>query len=161
MNTYMQKGLMARDPFMTLDREGVGEIIRIACERGRATRPTLRWVSAANTAANRNRSGSSRKPVSILYPAHPYRVPIARLAAAQAAIASRDMASYESFRNWSATASQASPRRNRCAVSGFSDCASMVTPSALSDTRMIWLLPSVKRTKAARWNGSESTGQEC
>ncbi len=58
--TYMQKGIIERDPFVNLDFDGVGELIQIAAERGRRTRPGLKLgISAANMAATRSRSISA------------------------------------------------------------------------------------------------------
>lgn len=87
MNTYMQKGLMARDPFMTLDREGVGEIIRLACERGRATRPDIALGVCGEHGGDPESIRFFEETGLDFISCSPYRVPIARLAAAQAAIA--------------------------------------------------------------------------
>ncbi|NWM60018.1 hypothetical protein GY645_25570, partial [Escherichia coli] len=42
LTTYVEKGIYAKDPFVSLDVEGVGELIAIAAERGRATRPDIK-----------------------------------------------------------------------------------------------------------------------
>jgi pyruvate,orthophosphate dikinase len=89
MNTYMQKGLMAHDPFMTLDREGVGEIIRIACERGRATRPDIALGVCGEHGGEPESIRFFEETGLDFVSCSPFRVPIARLAAAQAAIAGR------------------------------------------------------------------------
>ena len=89
MNTYMQKGLMARDPFMTLDREGVGELIRIACERGRATRPDIALGVCGEHGGEPESIQFFEEAGLDFVSCSPYRVPIARLAAAQAAIRQR------------------------------------------------------------------------
>ncbi len=89
MNTYMQKGLMARDPFMTLDREGVGEMIRIACERGRATRPDIALGVCGEHGGEPESIQFFEETGLDFVSCSPYRVPIARLAAAQAAIRQR------------------------------------------------------------------------
>ncbi len=90
MNTYMQKGLMARDPFMTLDREGVGEMIRIACERGRATRPDIALGVCGEHGGEPESIHFFEETGLDFVSCSPYRVPIARLAAAQAAILQRE-----------------------------------------------------------------------
>ncbi len=90
MNTYMQKGLMARDPFMTLDREGVGEMIRIACERGRATRPDIALGVCGEHGGEPESIQFFEETGLDFVSCSPYRVPIARLAAAQAAIRQRE-----------------------------------------------------------------------
>jgi pyruvate,orthophosphate dikinase len=84
--TYMQKGIIERDPFVNLDFDGVGELIRIAAERGRRTRPGLKLGICGEHGGD---------PVSIAFceesgldyvSCSPFRVPIAKLAAAQATI---------------------------------------------------------------------------
>jgi pyruvate,orthophosphate dikinase len=86
LTLYCEKGIFARDPFVSLDVEGVGELIAIAAERGRAARPGLKLGICGEHGGD---------PASIAFceitgldyvSASPYRVPIARLAAAQAAL---------------------------------------------------------------------------
>jgi len=86
LTTYVEKGIYARDPFVSLDVEGVGELIALAAERGRATRPDIKLGICGEHGGD---------PASIAFceatrldyvSASPYRVPIARLAAAQAAL---------------------------------------------------------------------------
>ncbi|GAA0440137.1 MULTISPECIES: pyruvate, phosphate dikinase [Sphingomonas] len=86
LGTYVDKGIYARDPFVSLDVEGVGELIEIAAERGRKTRPNIKLGICGEHGGD---------PASIAFcetagldyvSASPYRVPIARLAAAQAAL---------------------------------------------------------------------------
>lgn len=83
---YVEKGIFARDPFVSLDIEGVGQLVELAAERGRATRPELKLGICGEHGGD---------PASIAFcdrlgldyvSASPYRVPIARLAAAQAAL---------------------------------------------------------------------------
>jgi len=89
LGTYVEKGIFDRDPFVTLDVEGVGELITIAAERGRGVRPGLKLGICGEHGGD---------PASIAFceaagldyvSASPYRVPIARLAAAQAALRKR------------------------------------------------------------------------
>ena len=86
LGAYVEKGIYARDPFVSLDIEGVGELVEIAAERGRKTRPGLKLGICGEHGGD---------PASIAFcadlgldyvSASPYRVPIARLAAAQAAL---------------------------------------------------------------------------
>ncbi|WP_213981220.1 pyruvate, phosphate dikinase [Sphingomonas sp. dw_22] len=86
LTTYVEKGIYPKDPFVSLDVEGVGELIAIAAERGRATRPGIKLGICGEHGGD---------PASIAFceatgldyvSASPYRVPIARLAAAQAAL---------------------------------------------------------------------------
>ena len=87
LRAYETQGILEKDPFVTLDQDGVGELIRIACERGRATRPDLKLgicgEHGGDPASVRFCHGVGLDYVSC----SPYRVPIARLAAAQAALA--------------------------------------------------------------------------
>ena len=86
LGTYLANGVLANDPFVTLDTEGVGELIRRACDRGRAARPGLKLGICGEHGGN---------PASITFfervgldyvSCSPFRVPIARLAAAQATL---------------------------------------------------------------------------
>ena len=86
LGTYATKGLLKTDPFVTLDTEGVGELITIACERGRATRPDIKLGVCGE-------HGGDPASIAFCEGAHldyvscsPFRIPIARLAAAQAAL---------------------------------------------------------------------------
>jgi pyruvate, orthophosphate dikinase len=83
---YIRQGVFEKDPFVTLDQEGVGDLIRIATERGRKVRPNVKLGICGEHGGD---------PASIAFceatgldyvSCSPYRVPIARLAAAQAAI---------------------------------------------------------------------------
>ncbi len=87
LGEYVEKGIFARDPFVSLDIEGVGQLVELAAERGRAARPDLKLGICGEHGGD---------PASILFceqvgldyvSASPYRVPIARLAAAQASLA--------------------------------------------------------------------------
>ncbi len=85
---YTAKGIFKTDPFVSLDIEGVGELVKIAAERGRDGRaPTSSSAFAASMAAIRPRSASARTVGLDYVSCSPYRVPIARLAAAQASLA--------------------------------------------------------------------------
>ncbi|HZS82847.1 MAG TPA: pyruvate, phosphate dikinase [Stellaceae bacterium] len=87
ISTYQKQGVFEQDPFVSLDVEGVGELIRIATERGRRTRKGLKLGICGEHGGD---PASIRfcQEVGLDYVScSPYRVPIARLAAAQAAIA--------------------------------------------------------------------------
>jgi pyruvate,orthophosphate dikinase len=88
LQAYIREGLLEEDPFVTLDQEGVGELIRIAAERGRISRPDLKLGICGEHGGD---------PASIAFcdevgldyvSCSPFRVPIARLAAAQASLRS-------------------------------------------------------------------------
>ncbi|MDQ2879159.1 MAG: pyruvate, phosphate dikinase [Pseudomonadota bacterium] len=86
LTTYVEKGIYARDPFVSLDIEGVGQLIEIAAERGRSTRPDIK-LGICGEHGGDPASIAFCEQVGLDYvSASPYRVPIARLAAAQAAL---------------------------------------------------------------------------
>ena len=88
LTAYVEKGIYARDPFVSLDVEGVGELIRLAADRGRASRPELK-LGICGEHGGDPASIAFCEAVGLDYvSASPYRVPIARLAAAQAALRS-------------------------------------------------------------------------
>ena len=86
LEIYKKRGIIAADPFVTLDQDGVGELVKLAAERGRKTRPDIKLGICGEHGGD---------PASIAFcemtgldyvSCSPYRVPIARLAAAQAAL---------------------------------------------------------------------------
>jgi pyruvate,orthophosphate dikinase len=83
---YLAQGILSADPFVSIDTEGVGELVRIGVERGKATRPDIKLGICGEHGGD---------PASILFcesvgldyvSCSPFRVPVARLAAAQAAL---------------------------------------------------------------------------
>ena len=87
MPAYLEQALLKRNPFETIDKAGVGELVRIAVARGRAVRPDLKLGVCGE-------HGGDPESIDLFYDAgldyvscSPFRVPIARLAAAQAVIA--------------------------------------------------------------------------
>ena len=87
LDAYLKQGIFEQDPFVSIDQDGVGELMRIGIERGRKGRPKLKLGICGEHGGD---------PPSVRFCAElgldyvscsPYRVPIARLAAAQAALA--------------------------------------------------------------------------
>jgi pyruvate,orthophosphate dikinase len=83
---YIRENILTEDPFVSIDQDGVGELIKLAVERGRATRPDIKLGICGEHGG---------EPISVIFchdigldyvSCSPYRVPIARLAAAQAAV---------------------------------------------------------------------------
>jgi pyruvate, orthophosphate dikinase len=84
---YLEHGVLERDPFETIDQEGVGELMRIAVERGRSARDDLK-LGICGEHGGEPRSVAFCHELGLDYVScSPYRVPLARLAAAQAALA--------------------------------------------------------------------------
>jgi pyruvate,orthophosphate dikinase len=86
LSVYVEKGIYAKDPFVSLDVEGVGELIEIAAERGRKTRPDIKLGICGEHGGDPASIAFCEKTGLDYVSASPYRVPIARLAAAQAAL---------------------------------------------------------------------------
>jgi pyruvate, orthophosphate dikinase len=86
LGAYVAKGILEIDPFISLDREGVGELVKIGVERGRKTRSNLK-VGICGEHGGDPTSVAFCHQIGLDYVScSPYRVPIARLAAAQAAL---------------------------------------------------------------------------
>jgi pyruvate,orthophosphate dikinase len=84
---YVQEGILSSDPFVTIDVDGVGELIRMGVERGRSVKPKLK-VGICGEHGGEAASVAFCHKVGFDYVScSPYRIPLARLAAAQAAIA--------------------------------------------------------------------------
>ena len=86
LGAYVEQGIYAKDPFVSLDVEGVGELIEIAVERGRKTRPDIKLGICGEHGGDPASIAFCEKTGLDYVSASPYRVPIARLAAAQAAL---------------------------------------------------------------------------
>ena len=86
LGIYTSKGILPADPFVSIDREGVGELVRIASERGRKVRPKLK-LGICGEHGGDPASVEFCHEIGLDYVScSPFRVPIARLAAAQAAL---------------------------------------------------------------------------
>ncbi len=86
LGTYVAKGILEIDPFISVDRDGVGELVKIGVARGRKTRPNLK-VGICGEHGGDPASVAFCHEIGLDYVScSPYRVPIARLAAAQAAL---------------------------------------------------------------------------
>jgi pyruvate,orthophosphate dikinase len=90
MPAYLEQGLLKRNPFDTIDQTGVGDLVRIGAERGRATKPKLKLGVCGE-------HGGDPESIELFYDVgldyvscSPFRVPIARLSAAQAILNARN-----------------------------------------------------------------------
>ena len=86
---YQQKSIIDRDPFVTLDRVGVGELIKMAVDRGRAARPDIQLGICGEHGGEPDSIRFFEETGLDYVSCSPYRVPVARLAAAQAHILNR------------------------------------------------------------------------
>jgi pyruvate,orthophosphate dikinase len=86
MNQYVNLGVFPEDPFHTLDTEGVGELLTIGAERARAARPGITVSICGEHGGNPESIAFCRAAGFDYVSCSPYRVPIARLAAAHLAI---------------------------------------------------------------------------
>jgi len=86
LGIYTAKGILPVDPFVSLDRDGVGELIRIAAERGRKVRPKLKLGICGEHGGDPASVAFCHEVKLDYVSCSPFRVPIARLAAAQAAL---------------------------------------------------------------------------
>ena len=87
MPAYLEQGLLKRNPFDTIDQTGVGDLVRMGAERGRGVKPNLKLGVCGE-------HGGDPESIQLFYDAgldyvscSPFRVPIARLAAAQSVLA--------------------------------------------------------------------------
>ncbi|MGH1377539.1 MAG: pyruvate, phosphate dikinase [Alphaproteobacteria bacterium] len=83
---YTEKGVYERDPFVSIDVEGVGELVKIACEKGRSTKSGIKLGICGEHGGDPASIAFCEKVGLDYVSCSPYRVPIARLAASQAAI---------------------------------------------------------------------------
>ena len=89
---YLEKGILEENPFETIDRGGVGEFISMACERGREANPELKLGICGEHGGDPESIEFCHETGLDYVSCSPYRVPVARLAAAQATIGGREMA---------------------------------------------------------------------
>jgi pyruvate,orthophosphate dikinase len=88
LTDYLGKGVLARDPFVTIDVDGVGELVKIAAKRGREARPNLKLGICGEHGGDPDSIRFCHDSGLDYVSCSPFRVPVARLAAAQAVLAS-------------------------------------------------------------------------
>jgi len=86
LKEYVEKGIYAHDPFQVLDQDGVGKLVKMACELGRKTRPDIHLGICGEHGGEPSSIHFCHKVGLDYVSCSPYRVPVARLAAAQAAL---------------------------------------------------------------------------
>jgi pyruvate,orthophosphate dikinase len=86
LGAYTSRGIFAVDPFISIDQEGVGELVKIGVERGRRTRPDLKVGICGEHGGDPASVDFCHRTALDYVSCSPFRVPIARLAAAQAAL---------------------------------------------------------------------------
>ncbi len=87
---YISKGVIENDPFVSIDQDGVGELVAIAVERGRATRPDIKLGICGEHGGDPASIGFCEGVGLDYVSCSPFRVPVARLAAAQATLAAKE-----------------------------------------------------------------------
>jgi pyruvate,orthophosphate dikinase len=87
MSAYLEEGLLKRNPFEVVDPDGVGELVRLGVQRGRATRPSLKLGVCGEHGGDPESITTFAEAGLDYVSCSPFRVPIARLAAAQAVLA--------------------------------------------------------------------------
>ena len=86
LKSYEERGIYEKDPFVTIDQDGVGELVKIAVERGRKTRPNIKLGICGEHGGDPASVAFCHRTGLDYVSCSPYRVPIARLAAAHAAL---------------------------------------------------------------------------
>jgi pyruvate,orthophosphate dikinase len=86
LNAYIENEVFSKNPFATLDQSGVGQLVKIAIEKGRATRPNIKLGICGEHGGDPESVKFFHRVGLDYVSCSPYRVPVARLAAAQAAI---------------------------------------------------------------------------
>ncbi len=89
LGAYVERGVLERDPFVSVDAGGVGELVALACERGRKARPALKLGICGEHGGDPESIAFFEQAGLDYISCSPFRVPIARLAAAQAALSPR------------------------------------------------------------------------
>ena len=89
MSAYLEQGLLKRNPFEVVDPDGVGELVRLGVQRGRATRPSLKIGVCGEHGGDPESIGTFADAGLDYVSCSPFRVPIARLAAAQSVLSGR------------------------------------------------------------------------
>ena len=86
LQAYIEKGIFEKDPFVTIDVDGVGDLIKLAAERGRAARPDIKLGICGEHGGDPASIAFCEEAGLDYVSCSAFRVPIARLAAAQAAL---------------------------------------------------------------------------
>ena len=82
---YIEKGILKHDPFQALDQTGVGQLVEMACEKGKAARPDIKLGICGEHGGEPSSVEFCHRAGLDYVSCSPFRVPIARVAAAQAA----------------------------------------------------------------------------
>ncbi|MBI4403044.1 MAG: pyruvate, phosphate dikinase [Deltaproteobacteria bacterium] len=90
---YVEKGIFKQDPFVTIDQRGVGELIKFACERGRKSAPNLKIGICGEHGGDTETIGFCHRMGFDYVSCSPFRVPVARLSAARAQLAKKEVSS--------------------------------------------------------------------
>ena len=91
---YVESGILPKDPFVSLDQSGVGELVLLAAERGKKQRPKIKLGVCGEHGGDPESIGFFKKAGLDYVSCSPFRVPIARLAAAQASIGQKTVTNH-------------------------------------------------------------------
>jgi pyruvate,orthophosphate dikinase len=94
LTRYLEDGVLERNPFEVLDQEGVGDLMRVAVERARGVKPDLKIGICGEHGGEPRSVGFCHRLELDYVSCSPFRVPVARLASAQAALAEAGSAQY-------------------------------------------------------------------
>ncbi|HAM01954.1 MAG TPA: pyruvate, phosphate dikinase, partial [Acidimicrobiaceae bacterium] len=149
MSAYLDKGLLAHNPFEVIDADGVGELVRVAVARGRESRPELK-IGVCGEHGGDPESIAFFASAGLDYVScSPFRVPIARLSAAHAVLASASPAGRASGRTGSPA--KRSPAKKRPAKKRTADKSAAKKRSAKkSGTKKAGTARSSARRATAR-----------
>jgi pyruvate,orthophosphate dikinase len=94
LTRYLEDGVLERNPFEVLDQDGVGDLMRVGVNRGRGVKPDLKIGICGEHGGEPRSVGFCHRLGLDYVSCSPFRVPVARLAAAQAALAEAGSAQY-------------------------------------------------------------------
>ena len=86
LGAYQEEDIMSKNPFASIDQTGVGQLMEIAIEKGRSTNPNIKLGICGEHGGDPDSVGFCHRVGLAYVSCSPYRVPVARLAAAQAAL---------------------------------------------------------------------------
>jgi pyruvate,orthophosphate dikinase len=130
LNPYLENEVFSKNPFASLDQDGVGQLVKIAIEKGRATRPNIKLGICGEHGGDPDSVKFFHRVGLNYVSCSPFRVPVARLAAAQAAIEEKRAAAAPAKKAVKAAAKSAVKPVAKAATKPVAKVAAKVAPSA-------------------------------